>query len=303
MNQSTDYRSLLDTSRRVNWRVDDVLPAQQRLDFDRPFLPETFARTAALPFLTPSEKLTLNQIRAHGYLAMFELVEQFILPFVSDHLRTPASDDSFRQPALLQFASEETKHMELFGRFRRVFRLGFPIDCGFIGPADQIRDAVLAHSPLSIAIAISGIEWMSQGHYVGSVKDDTHLDTLFSSLLKFHWIEECQHAQLDALVLRELASQATPAERDAAIDEYFEIGAYLDAGLGALAALDLESFERASGRRLGSAQRAQFVAVQHQALRWTFLGSAMGNRNFLAGLRAFGTSAAARVEAAAMNFS
>ena len=34
--------------------------------------------------------MTLNQIRGHEYLAMFGLVEEFILPYVVDHARPAA---------------------------------------------------------------------------------------------------------------------------------------------------------------------------------------------------------------------
>lgn len=47
--------------------------AKGRLDFSRPFLPEPLAGTAGLGFLAPAERLVLNQIRGHGYLAMFGL--------------------------------------------------------------------------------------------------------------------------------------------------------------------------------------------------------------------------------------
>ena len=55
-----------------------------------------------------------------------------------------------------------------------------------------------------------------------------------------------------------------------------------------LAALDLEAFERATERTLSEAQRARFHAVQRQALRSAFLGTAMRNRSFLAAPRAPG---------------
>lgn len=79
-----DYEHLLETSRRVNWRLEDLVGEGQRLDFSRPFLPETFAQTAPLVFLSPVERLKLNQIRARGYLGLFELVEGFVVSFVSE---------------------------------------------------------------------------------------------------------------------------------------------------------------------------------------------------------------------------
>jgi hypothetical protein len=297
------YQHLLETSRRVNWRVEDLLGEGRRLDFTRPFLPETFAQTEPLGFLNRAEKLKLNQIRARGYLALFELVETFVVQFISGQSDDGKQVDPFRAPALRHFADEEQKHRELFSAVLREFDGEFGTPCGLIGPADEICRAILSHGPLAVTIAILGLEWMSQGHFLGSVKDNQDLDPQFRSLLKHHWIEEAQHAKLDALVLKSLAKGSSPQEVATAIQEYFEIGSFLDAGFSQQAALDLESLERAIDRRLSDDERRRFLDVQHGALRWTFLGSAMGNRNFLAVLASISDEAAAQVEQAAKSFS
>jgi hypothetical protein len=85
--------------------------------------------------------------------------------------------------------------------------------------------------------------------------------------------------------------------------DYFEIGAFLDGGFRQQVALDLDALERAIGRQLTDDQRQQFLEVQHRAMRWTFLGSAMGNRNFLAVLAGLSQEAASQVETAAKSFS
>lgn len=297
MQTHQSYQDLLETSRRIQWRVDDLIGGDKGLDFSRPFLPETFARTSPLTFLTPDEQLILNHIRAHGYLAMFELVEAFILPFVVTQSDAEDGDeDPFRHAALKNFAEEEAKHIALFQRFKREFAEGFGHECGFIGPPEAIREEVLRHGPLAVAILVLGIEWMSQGHYVESVKDDGDLDPQFKSLLKHHWMEEAQHAKLDGLVTLSLARTCAADGIERAIDEYLEMGAFLDGGLQEQVKLDLESLEARLDRRLTDDQRAQFLEVQLQALRWTFLGSAMRNQNFLAVLGDLGGRARARIE-------
>jgi len=297
-----NYQRLFETSQRVNWRLEDLLGEGRRLDFTRPFLPETFARTEPLGFLNATEKLKLNQIRARGYLALFELVETFVVPFISDQSNDGKQADPFRAPALRHFIDEEQKHRELFRVVLREFDGEFGTPCGLIGPAEDICRTILRHGPLAVTIAILGLEWMSQGHYLGSVKDNQDLDPQFRSLLKHHWIEEAQHAKLDGLVLKSLAEGSSPQDVATAIQEYFEIGSFLDTGFSQQAELDLESLERATGRRLSQDERRQFLDVQHGALRWTFLGSAMANRNFLAVLASVSDEAAARVEQAAKSF-
>jgi hypothetical protein len=297
-----NYQHLLETSQRVNWRLENLIGEGRRLNFARPFLPETFAQTQPLGFLSPAERLKLNQIRARGYLALFELVEAFVVPFISDQANDGAVTEPFRPQALRHFAGEEEKHRQMFSSVLREFDAGFDTQCGLIGPAEDICRAVLGHGPLAVTIAILGLEWMSQGHYLGSVKDNQDLDPQFKSLLKHHWIEEAQHARLDALVLKSLVQRSSAQEIATAIQEYFEIGAFLDGGFKQQAALDLQSLERAIGRALPEDERHQFLGVQHQALRWTFLGSAMQNRNFLAVLASVSDEAAAHVEQAAKSF-
>jgi hypothetical protein len=297
-----NYQELLETSQRVNWRLEDLIGAGRRLDFTRPFLPETFAQTAPLGFLSEAERLQLNQIRARGYLALFELVEAFVVPFISNQAEDGAAADPFRTQALRHFVGEEEKHRKLFSAVLREFDAGFGTECGLIGPAEDICRAILGHGPLAVTIAILGLEWMSQGHYLGAVKDNQDLDPQFKSLLKHHWIEEAQHAKLDGLVLKLLAKRSSVHDIATAIREYFQIGAFLDGGFKQQAEFDLNALERAIGRTLSEHQRQQFLDVQHQALRWTFLGSAMENRNFLAVLASVSGEAATQVEQAAKSF-
>ena len=89
----------LAASQRINWRVEDIIGGEKRLDFDKPFMPEALARIAPLDSLSAREKLLLNQIRGHGYLYQFGLVEEFILPFLLDHMRPRLAGDDDRAAA------------------------------------------------------------------------------------------------------------------------------------------------------------------------------------------------------------
>lgn len=273
MQSQPSYETLHAASRRANWRLDDAVGAGLRFDFARPFLPEALARTDAATFLSAPERLALNQIRAFGYLSMFELVETFIFPFIEGEAQR-SEQVGARAAALAQFADEEEKHMALFRAFRAAFESSFGSPCGFIGPADEIRRFVLSHSPLGIAITVLGIEWMSQGHYVESVRDDRGIDPQFRELLRLHWMEEAQHARLDALVIRDLAARAEPSEIDNAIGDYFKIVAFIDGGLENQAALDLASLERRIGRRLPGGDRERLIRDQRDALDVPWIGDA-----------------------------
>ena len=297
--QDIGYERLLEISKRVNWRIDDIANKDKPFDFSKPFLPETFARTSRLPFLSADDRLTLNHVRARGYVALFELVEQFVEPFVVQESKAESAD-SFRATALQQFAQEETKHMELFRRVLKDLDNELGATCGVIGPAEDIRRAILSHDPLAVLILTLALEWMSQGHFVESIRDDDGLDPQFKSLLKHHWMEECQHARLDGLMLHEMAAGKSATEIEKAVDEYFALVNFFDGGFKAQTQLDLSGFEAAKGSELSNCEREKFLEVQHQALRWTFLGSAMRNRNFLATLADLGQGVSERVSAAAV---
>ena len=296
------YSAVLASSARANWQLDEVMPTDARLDFDKPFMPEGLARTAALPGLSDRERLLLNQIRGHEYLRIFGLVEEMILPFLLDHARPLLRDDDARVRALLGFAAEEAKHIHLFKRFHAAFARDFPIECGMIGPAEAIAAEILRHDPLSVALAILQIEWMTQAHYLDSVRDDTALEPLFKSLLRHHWMEEAQHARLDTLIVEALAEGRDEAGIDAAIDGYLEIGMFLDGGLKGQTELNLAAFETVAGRSLSEAERVTFRAQQHQAARWTYLGSGMTHPRFRATLAAISPAARDRIHAVAPAF-
>ncbi|HMA79747.1 MAG TPA: hypothetical protein VKR81_02610, partial [Candidatus Binatia bacterium] len=204
MKNNYSYQEALEASERINWRIEDIIGGEKRLDFSKPFLPESLAQVSRLSFLSPEEMRTLNQIRGHEYLAMFGLVEEFILPYVVEHARPKLSGDDYRVRALLQFAGEEAKHIHLFKTFRRNFEAGFGSKCPFIGPAEDVRNFVLSHSPLGVGIAILHIEWITLRHYIEGVRDNQDLDPQFKSLLKHHWLEESQHTKLDTLIVEDL---------------------------------------------------------------------------------------------------
>ena len=296
------YQETIIASQKVNWRIEDIIGGDKKLDFSRRFMPEALARVEKLSFLNVDEKRILNQIRANTYLSVFVIVEEFIVPFVLDHVRPLLNQDDYRVRAFLQFAVEEVKHIQLFKTFCDEFRQGFDSECKLIGPAEEIGKAILAHDPLSVGLAILMIEWMTQGHYVDSIKDDTDIDPQFKSLLKNHWLEEAQHAKLDTRMVEAIAEGLSPDAISAAVDGFFEIGGFLDNGLKQQTEFDLESFQLATGRTLTEAERKEFIEVQLQANRWTFIGSGMVHPKFIETMEKLGPENKKRIVDAAPLF-
>jgi hypothetical protein len=113
-------------------------------------------------------------------------------------------------------------------------------------------------------------------------------------------MEEAQHAKLDTLIVDALAEGRTESDIQRAIDEFFEIGEFLDNGLKAQAAYNLDALEKVIGRNLED--RAEIEAQQHQAARWTYLGSGMVHERFKATLQNISPRAAQRIAEAAPLF-
>ena len=300
MYHNFDYEGTLASSLRAQWQLDQVMREDQDLDFSRNFMPESLARTAAVTSLNPFEQRILNQISGHQYLSIFGVVEEFILPFLVDHARPHLMGDDWRVRAILNFANEEAKHIHLFKRFHRAFVRGFPVECQVIGPSKDIGAEVLKHDPLAVGLVILMIEWMTQQHYLGSIRDDGDIDSLFKSLMKHHWMEEAQHAKLDTLIVDALGEGRSEAEIDKAIDEFFEIGAFLDGGLMTQAGFNVDALEKVIGRKLEN--RGEILAQQHQAARWTYIGSGMVHERFIATLESLSPRAAERIAEAAPLF-
>lgn len=274
-----NFANVLASSARAAWQIEDILPEGAALDFARPFMPENLARAGAIEGLTGDEKRILNQIRGHEYLVIFGLVEEFILPFVLDHARPHLSGDDARVRALLNFAGEEAKHIALFKRFHALFTEGFGTPCDTIGPPEAVAAEVLRHDPLAVALAILMIEWMTQSHYVDSVRDDGDLDPLFKSLLKHHWMEEAQHAKLDTLMAHAVAESMDASERTKGWHDYLAILELLDGGLRQQVELDMQSFRDAGGR-LDANTVARWRTTQRRSYREVFITSGLRHPSF-----------------------
>jgi hypothetical protein len=68
------------------------------------------------------------------------------------------------------------------------------------------------------------------------------------------------------------------------------------------ARLDLDSLERATGRRLTLEERERISAAQLKALRWTFIGSGITHPNVLATVGKLGSGLREKLEAVAPAF-
>lgn len=278
---SYTYQSTLKDALRVNWRVEDLIGGD-KLDFTKPFLPDSLAGVNVIQCLNHREKLILNQIRGNSYLHLFALVEEFIVPMVLDQLRRMGYQDIYAAQALLCFAEEESKHIHLFRRFAEEFELSFRTPCVCIGATRNIIDAVLKHSPLGVLLITLHFEWMTQCHYLESIRDNAeNLDPQFSSMLKHHWMEEAQHTKLDTLLLAQLAGEISSQEIEAGIADYLAIAKILDEELMTQVQLDIQSLSQATGRTFTDTEKQEIQTIQGQSYRWAFLCAGMTHPSFV----------------------
>ena len=69
----------------------------------------------------------------------------------------------------------------------------------------DVAGMVLAEHPLAVALAVLHIEWMTQEHYLRSVRGSVEMDPKFKDMLRFHWVEEAQHARIEKVASEDLS--------------------------------------------------------------------------------------------------
>ena len=275
------YAQCVANSERVSWRLDDVMPLEAEVDLSRPLLPAALAAQGDLSWLAERERLVLNHLAGNAYLNLFQFVEEFILCTVVEHAQGELFGDHENIRALVRFADEEIKHQQLFKRFRVAFDRAFGRPHEVLENAAEVAEIVLSKSPIGVMLVILHIELMTQDHYTQSVKGNGDIDPFFALLLEKHWLEESQHARIDALELDKLASQASPEQIEQGFRDYLDLLAAFDGLLAAQAKMDLETFTEATGRALSDDESEKLLAAQHAGYRRTFLVAGLRSPQFV----------------------
>ena len=274
------YADILQNSLKVAWTERQVLDGRD-FDYSRRFLPNRLSGVDGIGCLNDREKLKLNQIMGNAYCHIFAYVEEYIIPQALEAAQRGVYGNETRLRTLLRFAEDESKHQELFRRSTALFEKGFGVRCGLIPAREEVARMVLSKSRLCSYMLTSMIEWLTQLHYLEHVRDRGELDGLFRDLVRYHWMDEAQHAKIDSLLIDEITQEIADEDREAAVDELLELGGAVDGLLSQQADLDLVSLETAIGRTLSDPERAEIKAHTHRAYRWTFLVSGLEHPNFV----------------------
>jgi hypothetical protein len=300
LNLTFDYESCVRASEQAAWKLDDVMPPDTRLDFSRPFLPTGLAARGELPFLSLNERRTLNQITGNAYLNLFGFVEEYILATVLEHAGAEAFGDHDAIRALVRFADEEAKHQKLFGRYVDAFKRDFAVETEVLGSAVEVAHVIMSKSKIAVMLVTLHLEIMTQAHYIECVRDDAEIDPFFAKLLRMHWMEESQHARIDALELDKMLDAATPAQIETAMQDYLDLLGAFDGLLKSQSEMDERTLERAAGRTFSPGEKTAIVDAQHAGYRRTFLTYGMTNPMFARHLETISPSGAKRVHARAI---
>jgi len=278
---NTDYGKVIELSERVAWRVHDVVPKEAALDFTRPFMPAAMFQGASLAFLSPAEKLKVNQILGNSYAYLFYFVEAYIIDMAMQHAQAELYGDDDNLRAMLRFAEEEVKHQKMFLRFGELFRGGFGTECDVVENPQAVAQVILSKSPMAVTLVTLHLELVTQAHYVDCMRDSNDMEPLFKALFKHHWLEEAQHAKLDVLELVKLRRSVTPEQVQQTIDDYFAIAGAFANLLAQQAKLDVKSVERALSRTFSEEERAAIEKAQARSYNRAFLWSGVTNTLFL----------------------
>jgi len=274
------YGEILQNSLKVTWNERQVLEGRD-FDYAKRFLPERLSGTDGIACLSEPERLKLNQIMGNAYCHIFAYVEEYIIPQALEAAQRDIWGDETRLRTLLRFAEDESKHQELFRRSTALFEEGFGVEVGLIPAREEVAKVVLSKSRLCSYLLTSMIEWFTQTHYLEHVKDRGELDPLFRDLVRYHWMDEAQHAKIDSLLIDEIIRGIGEEDREKAVDELLELGGAVDGLLSQQAGLDVDSLEKAIGRKLSEKDRAEVKRQAHRAYRWTFLVSGLEHPKFV----------------------
>jgi hypothetical protein len=273
------YANCLETSYRINWRIEDVL-GEKRFDPSRPWLPASLSGAGAVTCLDEDEKRTLTHVELAAYAHMFGYVEEFIAPKVGSLAHDFEIDQRVAFDALTNFAAEEVKHMNLFRAIRdRVDgQLGFQL--ARLGGEAETARFVLGKSSAAVLLFTSAIEWMSQRHYVEAFQDDAGVDPFTKDVFKAHWLEESQHAKLDHLETLRAFALIGDRDRERAIDEVIELVTAVDGLLHQQTEHDLANLAKLIGRQFDATESDEIRSSVLRAKRWTFIQSGTTHPRF-----------------------
>jgi len=275
------YARALENSRKIRWDIDKDVIRGREFDYSGQFLPEGLSMVGRLKFLSQADSRLLSQIQGRTYANIFGLVERWINAKVLELSREHWLGDQVALEALVGFSQEELKHQELFRRLEQMMAASMPPGYRVVANPDDVASLVLGKSTWAVLALTCHIELFTQVHYLESIQPDASISPLFKDVFLFHWKEESQHAILDELEWTRCDRALSPAERDAAVNDFIALVGAVDGLLQAQSKADVDYFRHIAEARFSDAQLKELEAGVLRAYRWQYIVSGAQHPRFL----------------------
>ncbi|HET9158810.1 MAG TPA: hypothetical protein VFN91_19205 [Myxococcaceae bacterium] len=275
------YAKAIENSRKVRWDIDKDVIRGREFDYSGHFLPDGLSMISQIEFLSAADARLLSQVQGRTYANMFGLVERWINAKVLELSREHWLGDQVALEALVGFSQEELKHQELFRRLEEMMAAAMPPGYKLVGRPDDVAALVLDKATWAVLALTCHIELFSQAHYVESIKPQASSSALWNDVFLFHWKEESQHALLDEVEWTRCDRALSPAERDAAVNDFIALVGAVDSLLQAQSRADVDYFFHAAEGRFSNAQVKELEAAVLRAYRWQYIISGAKHPRFL----------------------
>lgn len=274
------YERCIKASKRVGWDMDTDVIRGRTFDFNRKFLPDGLTKVSELTFLSDEERCRMSQVQGRTYANLFGLVERFIGAKALELACANGLGDQLVLEGLVRFSAEEIKHQELFRRIDAMIAARMPNGYAFFADPNTVAREVLAKSNWAVLALTCHIELFTQSHFRESIEGEEELSALYRDVLRYHWLEECQHVAIDEIEWRREDQSISSSERDESVDELIELLLTLDGILQAQASGDAGYFLRLCERDFSSEEQRAIRKTLLRAYRWQYLGSGIRNPQF-----------------------
>lgn len=243
MDRTAKFFSLYHKSVKHAWNLESLISRDWAFNFDLHFMPDPVTLTKQKETLDPLLQLRLSQIRGNEYLSIIIFIEDVIIDFLWNYVgKSRYALPHETQQALTNFISEEMKHTLLFQSFRTKFEQGFGRPCRVLDRMESFIQFVLKYDSLGVLLFVLHGEVMTYSNYLSSVRNSTEsLDPFFSEVLRYHWIEESSHVQLDELLLQEMLETYDEKRTLNGIKDYFRLIDFLYGAFRRAGEFDLEN--------------------------------------------------------------
>jgi hypothetical protein len=275
------YARALAASKRARWDLERDALRGRRLARTEKFLPDGLSKVQGLEFLSEAERRFLGQVQGRTYANIFGLVERYINAKILAVSARHHLGDQTALEALVRFSDEELKHQELFRRMEELCADVMPAGYRFEPKPNEVAKVVLGKSTWAVLALTCHIELFTLAHYTESVAPDEQLSPLFKDVLRFHWMEESQHAVLDELEWRAEDARLTASQRAAAVTDLIELVVAIDGILQAQSAADATYFIAQAGPTFTAEQARRIRETLLRAYRYQYIGSGLERTRFV----------------------